>query len=451
MGIGDVGYAKSGDLSIAYRRLSEAGVDLLMVPGFVAHVMANDEAPPVAHFINPFTRFARVVVFDKRGTGMSDRDLGTGSFDDRMDDLRAVMDAAGMMRANLLGWSEGVPMSLLFAATYPERVRRLVLYAGYARMAGAPDYPLGLPPERGDDFAKSIEARWGTGDVLRQFSGDWPTGRAGEEAFELAARSERLMCTPRGARELMRSNMASDVRAILPLVKQPTLVVHNVGDPVVPVQFGRYIAEQLPNATYLELPGAFHMSWSAEVYRPLHDAVEHFLTGRSPDAGDDGTNGERVLATVLFTDIVDSTRRASDMGDAAWRTLLGEHDRRTRGAVERHRGRVIKTTGDGALAMFDGPARAIRAAAAIRDAVGEVGLVVRAGLHTGEVEVVGDDLAGIAVHLGARVSGLAGPGEVLVSRTVADLVAGSGIEFVDRGEHELKGVPGTWRILAATV
>lgn len=445
---GETRYARSGDLSIAYRVLSDEGVDLLVVPGFVSHVEVNfEETTPPALLLNPLTRFARCVIFDKRGTGMSDRDLGTGAFEDRMDDVRAVMDAVGLERTNLMGWSEGVPMSLLFAATHPDRVERLVLYSGFARWVRAPDYPIGVAPDVVDFILEGIHARWGEGDGLKTFAQHWPEGRAGDEASELAARAERLMCTPRGATELMRSNLASDVRAVLPLVRQPTLVVHNADDPLIPVAHSRYLAEHLPNALYVETPGDFHMSWRPEVYKPIHDAIEEFLTGRTAEGAPEP---DPVLATVLFTDIVSSTQRASDVGDQRWRELLDTHDRAIAREVERFRGRVVKTTGDGVLATFDGPARAIRCACAIRDEVRRVGLEIRAGLHTGEVEVRGEDLAGIAVHIGARVGSLAGAGEVLVSRTVADLVAGSGLAFDDRGEHELKGVPGTWGVLAVS-
>jgi class 3 adenylate cyclase len=384
-----------------------------------------------------------VITFDKRGTGLSSRDLGFGSLAERADDARAVMDAAGWTRAHLFGMSEGGPMAILLATTYPERVESLSLYGTYAVSSGAePDSPTPptVDPER-EALLALLPDVWGTGVALRD-SG--LVAHAGEAPEGLAARFERNACTPHMIAEIMRRNYEIDVRPLLSAVHVATLVVHASGDPVVRVAYGRYLAEHIEGAGYVELPLVMHASWHAEDYEPLLDAVLEFVAGaRSRFAS------ERVLATVMFTDIVESTRRAAQIGDRHWRLLLDEHDLRSQQLVTRFGGQLVKQTGDGMMATFDGPARAVQCAQDLRDALAVAGLPIRAGLHTGEVERRYDDLGGIAVHIAARVAALATEGEVLVSRTVRDLVVGSDLDFEDRGAHELKGVPETWQIYAA--
>ena len=431
----EVKYAESADLSIAYCRYG-TGVDVVIVPGFVTHLDLMWDLP-IAKQFEERGKYARVVMFDKRGTGLSDRSMGLGSVEDRMDDIRAVMDAAGLERAALHGISEGGPMAIMFAATYPERVTALVLQGTFARILADVDYK-GLPPAFVDGYVDSIEARWGTGEVISTFLQSEP----GSVEPDALARYERSSCTPHMAAQLMRHNMAIDVREVLPVIDVPTLVLHHTGDPVVPVSRAHYLAEHIARARLVELPGAVHVGPESAAFSPT---VAEFLTGERREVEPD-----RVLATVLFTDIVSSTRQASDLGDARWRALLDRHDDIARREITAARGRAVKSTGDGFLAVFDGPARAVRCAQAMGEAVQGIGLEIRAGLHTGECELRGDDVAGIAVHLGARIGALAGPGEVLVSSTVRDLTLGSGLEFADRGRHQLKGVPGDWQVLAVT-
>ncbi len=432
----EVRYAESGDLSIAYCRFGTGPIDVVVVPGFVTHLDLMWDLP-IAKQFEERGKYSRVVMFDKRGTGLSDRSMGLGSVEDRMDDIRAVMDAAGLERAALHGVSEGGPMAIMFAATYPERVTALALQGTFARILADADYR-GLPPEFVDGYVDSIEARWGTGEVISTFLQSEP----GSVEPATLARYERSSCTPRMAAQLMRHNMAIDVREVLPVIDVPTLVLHHTGDPVVPVGRARYLAEHIAGARLVELPGAVHVGPESAAFSPI---TAEFLTGERREVEPD-----RVLATVLFTDIVSSTRQASALGDAQWRTLLDRHDDIARREITAARGRAVKSTGDGFLAVFDGPARAVRCAQAMGEAVQGIGLEIRAGLHTGECELRGDDVAGIAVHLGARIGALAGPGEVLVSSTVRDLTLGSGLEFADRGRHELKGVPGDWQVLAVT-
>src|SRR6478735_8075334 len=430
----EVKYAKSGDQSIAYAVYGEGPVDLVVVPGFVTHLDLMWDLPVSKQF-EERGEYARVVMFDKRGTGLSDRSVGLGSVEDRMDDIRAVMDAACLEQAALHGVSEGGPMAIMFAATYPERVAALVLQGTFARNLEDVDYD-GLPPEFVDGFVEWIEDHWGTGEVIGTFLQHEP----GDVDPATLARYERSSCTPRMAAQLMRHNLAIDVREALPVIDVPTLVLHHEGDPVVRVDWGRYVAEHIPGARMVELPGDVHFGPESAGFSPI---IAEFLTGERREGEPD-----RVLATVLFTDIVGSTERASELGDSRWRALLDRHDDIARREIAAARGRAVKSTGDGFLAVFDGPARAVRCAQAMGRAVDPLGLEIRAGLHTGECELRGDDVAGIAVHLGARIGALAGPGEVLVSSTVRDLTLGSGIEFADRGRHELKGVPGEWQVLA---
>jgi class 3 adenylate cyclase len=442
MDIPETRYAQSGELSIAYQVFGAGDLDLVFVPGFISHGDLSWQAPLFSELYRRFGSFARVITFDKRGTGLSERTLGFGSAEDRMDDIRAVMDTAGCERAALLGISEGGPLTTLFAATYPERASALVLWGTFARVQEAPDYPIGVDPSAIDPFVEGLVARWNTGQALRFFISGIATD---PETSAFVARYERTAATPGMVREIMHRNSEIDVRSALPAINAPTLVVHRTGDNAVPVECGRYLADEIPGARLLELPGDWHLNGSGGGEDDALDAVEEFLTGQRREPA---PVIDRVLKTVVFTDIVGSTERAATIGDRRWRDLLDAHDSAIRRELRRYRGEEVKTTGDGFLAAFDGPGRAINCAQAIAGRARDLGVEVRAGLHTGECELRGDDLAGIAVHIGARVSSLAGPSEVLVTSTVRDLVAGSGIEFEDRGRHELKGVPGEWQVLA---
>ncbi|MCI0635726.1 MAG: adenylate/guanylate cyclase domain-containing protein [Actinobacteria bacterium] len=432
-------YARSGDVNIAYQVVGHGPFDLVYVPGFVSNIDLMWEEPSLAGFLERLGSFSRLILFDKRGTGLSDavpmEELPT--LEQRMDDVRAVMDAVGSERAALIGHSEGGNMSVLFAATYPERTRALVLAGCYAKRIHSPDYPWAPTPQQREEQIAEAERTWGSPDPVH----DLAPSRVGDEAFERWwSRYSRQSASPKAAVALLRMNTKIDVRPVLPSVSAPTLLLYRVDDRDVRVEEGRYIASRIPGSRLVELPGADHLLWASDNDRFL-DEIEEFLTGvrRGPDP-------DRVLATVMITDIVGSTEAAARLGDREWRRVLERHHALIRRELERWRGREVDTAGDGFLATFDGPARAIRCAVGVTGSVRELGLEIRAGVHTGEVELVGDDVRGIAVHIGARVSALAGAGEVLVSRTVADLVAGSGIELVERGEHELKGVPGPWSL-----
>jgi class 3 adenylate cyclase/predicted alpha/beta hydrolase len=435
-------YAQSGELSIAYQVFGEGDLDLVFVPGFISNADLSWQAPLFGEFFRRFASYARVITFDKRGTGLSERTLGFGSAEDRMDDIRAVMDAAGCARAALVGISEGGPLTTLFAATYPERVSSLVLWGTFARVQRAPDYVLGVDPSMIEPFIEGLVARWNTGKALRFFISGMPTD---PETSAFLARYERTAATPSMVREIMHRNCEIDVRSALPAVNAPTLVVHRRDDTAVPFESGKYLADRIEGARLLDLPGAWHLNGSAGGEAVALDAIEEFLTGRRHE---ETVEVDRVLKTIVFTDIVGSTERAADLGDRQWRELLDAHDAAIRHEIGRYRGEEISTTGDGFLAAFDGPGRAINCAQAIAVRSQDLGLEIRAGVHTGECELRDKDLAGIAVHIGARVAALAGPGEVLVTSTVRDLVNGSGIDFVDRGLQALKGVPGEWRVLA---
>jgi class 3 adenylate cyclase/alpha-beta hydrolase superfamily lysophospholipase len=440
----EIGYAKSGDVHVAYRVLGEGPMDLVIVPGFVSHLEIMWENPGIRRFGERLGRIARVIVFDKRGTGMSDPVEGVPTLEDRMDDVRAVMDAAGCERAALMGFSEGAPMSILFAATYPERTIALALCGGMARSTWAPDYPWASPREALlESAAEFMAPYWGTGENAEIFA---PSIAGDPGVREWWGRLQRISVSPAMMFKLVDMFLDIDVRDVLPLVQAPTLVLHRHGDRVVNVGAGRWLAEHIKGARFVELPGIDHVAWSGDVDAIVGE-VEEFLTGTR---GPSPEERERVLATVMFTDLVASTERAAALGDRRWRDLLESYYRVVRRQLERFRGREVKTIGDGFLACFDGPARAIRSAEQIVSEVRDVGLEVRAGLHTGECELIGDDVGGIAVHIGARVASLAAPGHVLVSSTVKDLVAGSGIEFADAGSHILKGVPGEWRLFTVT-
>jgi len=437
-------YAKSGDLNIAYASMGAGAIDVVLVPGFVSHLEFSFENPYIRAVSERLARFARLITFDKRGTGMSDPVDGVATLEERMDDIRAVMDATGSERAALLGVSEGGTLAIMFAATYPERTRALVLAGAMARSTWAPDYPWAATREA---YLESIQEfmapTWGTGENVEYFA----PSLAGDEAIRRWwGKMERFAASPSMMTKVFETFLATDVRDALPLVQAPTLILHRTGDRVVNVRAGRYLAEHIKGSKYVELPGSDHALWAGDTEAAL-GLVEEFLTGARSALPEEV---DRVLATVMFVDLVGSTERAAAMGDRAWRALLERYYAVAREELARFRGREVKTIGDGVLATFDGPARGIRAARAIEARVKELGLEARAGLHTGECEVMDGDVGGIAVHIGSRVCSAAGANEVLVSSTVKDLVAGSGIEFSEKGPRELKGVPGTWTLFAAT-
>lgn len=435
----DIRYVRTPDgTSIAYTVFGDGPIDLLCIPGFVSHLEVLLEAPNADRYFGRLASFARVILYDKRGQGLSDRPPDPATLEQSMEDGRAVLDRLEIDQVALYGISEGGPTGALLAATHPERVTSLVLYGTWARLLDGPDYPAGIPREAFEEFVEVAIGEWG-GPVLM---GLWAPGLVGDKAIERWwSKLLRTGASPAGAEALLRLYTQIDARHVLPTITAPTLVLHRTGDLMVPVDAGRVIAEMIPDAKFVELDGDGHLPLDDP--DQILDEVEEFLTGQRTEREPD-----RMLATVMFTDIVDSTRRAAALGDKSWRQLLERHDQLMRRELERHRGREVKTIGDGFLATFDGPARGIRCATSIREAVRELGVEIRAGLHTGEVEIMGDDIAGIAVNIGARVGAAAGPGEVLVSRTVTDLVAGSGIGFADRGTHTLKGVPGEWQLYA---
>jgi class 3 adenylate cyclase len=438
-------YARSGDYSIAYQVVGQGDLDLVYVPGLASHVEVFWEEPAYSRFLHRLASFSRLILMDRLGTGLSDRLPANqaSTYEQRMDDIRAVMDAVGSERAAVLGWSEGAPLCALFAATYPQRTTALVMYGGLPRFVSDDDYQWGFPREVLDDWVEQIvPAAWGQDEELLRLWAPSVAEQPGPRRWFV--RFGRLAASPGAAQALFGMAQDLDIRDILPAIRVPTLVLHRTEDSLVEVEHSRYMAERIPDAKLVELPGVDHLWWFGD-QDAIVDEVQEFLTGaRSAPEPD------RVLATVMFTDIVGSTKRAADVGDSRWRELLERHEAIVRRELERHRGHEVNTTGDGFLATFDGPGRAIGCARAIAEAVRSLGIEVRAGLHTGECEVMNGDVGGIAVHTGARVSAEARPGEVLVSSTVKDLVAGSGIEFEDRGTHELKGVPGEWRLYAVT-
>ena len=446
--VSEVRYARSGDVNIAYRVAGDGPVDVVLVPGTTSHVEFVMDVPGLGALVEQLSSFSRLIFFDKRGTGLSDAvDPGT-PLEVRMDDVRAVMDAAGAERAAVMGVSEGGPMSILFAATFPERTWALVLYGTLARMLWAHDYPWGTPEAE-------YRAELDTLATQAARSAHWEelarSGCPNATQEEIAALTRYLRIGGSLATHvaLARMNMAIDVRDVLGTVRIPTLVVHCARDPWVSAAQGRYIAERISASTYIELDCDMHVPAEADA-PTIVDAVRPFLERAWAARTDKVGDPDRVLATVLFTDIVGSSEHAVRLGDRGWREKLEQHHELVRRQLLRYRGIEVDTAGDGFFASFDGPARAIRCASAITSSMGELGLQVRAGLHTGECELVGRKVAGIAVHTGARVASHAQPGEVLVSSTVKDLVAGSGIEFEDRGVSELKGIPGEWRLFAVS-
>jgi class 3 adenylate cyclase len=436
-------YATSGDAAIAYQVVGDAPHDLVLSLGYATHLDLQWESPPLAAFFDRISSFARLILFDKRGMGLSDPVLDVPTLEQRVDDVRAVMDAAGSERAAMFGVSEGGPMSLLFAATHPDRATAVVLHGAMGRTTEAPDYPWASPAdalrESAAEFLAPIWGRDARG-IIEIFA---PSLAGTPGVAEFTARLERSAASPAMVQKVFEMYLDIDVRAILPTIRIPTLVLHRHGDRVVNRRAGRELASQIPGARYVELEGIDHLPWVGDADAVLGE-VEEFLTGArsTPDA-------DRVLATVMFTDIVGSTERAGQLGDARWREVLGAYQAAVERQLTRFRGRQVKTLGDGCLATFDGPARAIHCGHAITEVARSSGLEVRIGVHSGEVELMGDDVGGIAVHIAARVGELAGPSEVLVSSTVRDLVAGSGIPFEDRGTRSLKGIADEWRLFAA--
>jgi class 3 adenylate cyclase len=431
-------YAKTVDgVHVAYQVTGSGPLDLVLLPGTVTHVEYQREEPLVGRFLDRLASFSRLIVFDMQGEGLSDRATDLPTLERQMDDVGAVLDAAVSERAALFGISQSGPLAMLFAATYPQRASALVLYAAPARFTRAEGYPWGRDPESVEMILRLVHEAWGEG----RFALLVAPSMAGNEAFvHWFARLERLSNSPGSALAALRMLFDVDVRHVLPSIRVPTLVLQRAGDTHRDPGNSRFVAEQIPGAKYVELPGVDHLAYVGDADAIL-DEIEDFLTGVRH-----GPEPDRVLATVLFTDIVGSTKKAAELGDRAWRDLLHRHNQVVRGMLGRHRGREVDTAGDGFLATFDGPARAVRCAQAIAEAMKPIGLRIRAGCHTGEVELEGEKVRGLAVHIGARVAAMAGPGEVLVSSTVKDLVAGSGLSFEDAGEHELKGIPDRWHL-----
>ena len=436
-------YARSGDVCIAYQVTGESGMDMVWAPGTASHLDLMWEWPPYVRLIEGFSAFCRLIRFDKRGTGLSDRPATVATLEQRIDDIRAVMDAVNSKRATIYGVSEGGSMACLFAAMYPDRTRSLVLYGTQARWVRADDYPWGPTRAVYDQMIEQVRETWPS----REYLMGWGAGLgrdADPAVLEWWVRYAQAGASPSSLAVLEAMNGEIDIRAILPTIRVPTLVLHRTGDPGTRVEAARDLAAKIPGARFVELPGG-DLHGYAGVERRILDEIEEFVTGtRSAIVTD------RFLTTVCFLDIVGSTERAVALGDTGWRDLLGAYYALVRREVARYRGEEQNTAGDGFLATFDGPARAIRCAMAIREIVRRLGIQVRAGLHTGECERLEEQVGGIAIHIGARVAALAVPEEILVSQTVKDLVAGSGLGFVPRGAHALKGVPGDWLLFAVT-
>ena len=436
----EIRYAQAADgVSVAYQAFGDGSTDLVIVPGWVSHLELIWEQPQAAAFLRRLGEFSRVIIFDKRGTGLSDPVTHAPPVDERMDDVGAVMRATESERAALLGYSEGGPLALAYAATHPDRIPAVITYGSYARMLYAEDYPDGATDDVVDVIFEGLRLAATTGEFYDFVT---PSRRGDEQFREWFKRLARQSASPAMMTHYFKANLGIDVRPLLASLPCPVLVIHRTGDNLVPVFHGRYLAEHTPGAKYVELDGGDHWPWFGDSDAVVEE-IEEFLTGMRHVG-----HSDRVLATVLFTDIVNSTQHLAQLGDRAWKERLDQHDAAVRRQIERFRGRAVKHTGDGFLATFDGPARAVQCARAIQGASRGIDLEVRAGLHVGECEIRGDDVSGLAVHIAARLSAMAHADEVLVSRTVKDLVVGSGIEFVDRGEHVLKGVPGTWPVFA---
>jgi class 3 adenylate cyclase len=429
-------YARSGNVHIAYRVFGDGPRDIVLMPGTLSHVELYWELPANEYILKRLTSFARVIVFDKRGQGLSDR-VAEQTLEERIGDVRAVLDAAGSKRATIFAWSEGGPMALMFTATYPERTSALAMFGTFASMKAE---PWALSQDRFDRFLDALDAHWGEGIICGLNA---PSMRENKAFVQWFGRLERASSSPGAIQALFGADYESDVRHLLPSIRVPTLILHRKGDSLVPVSVGRDLAQKISGAKYVELPGEDHLLQALEpdLLDLLLDEIEEFVTGvrHCPDP-------DRVLATVMFTDIVRSTERAAEMGDFRWRELLNLYYAAVRKELSVFHGREVNTAGDGLLATFDGPNRAIRCACSVRERLRLMGLQVRTGLHTGECELIADDVGGIAVHIAARVAASAEPDEVLVSSTVRDLVAGSGLRFADRGVHALKGVPEEWRL-----
>ena len=428
-------YAKNNDIHIAYQVFGEGDVDLVFVPGFISHIENYWDDPNFARWLRKLGSFSRVILFDKQGTGLSDRVSKLPGMDERMDDIRAVMDTVKIEQAAIFGISEGGSLATLFAASHPDRSQALILYGAFAQFSSW--FPT---QEALEGLFQYINSAWGSGESLPLFA---PTMKDDLAFKQWWGKFERLGGSPGAVETIMRMNRKIDITDILPSVNVPTLIMHRRNDVTVDVEAGRLLAERIPNAKYVELSGVDHLPMVGENPNQILDEIAQFLTGEWRPI-----ETERILATVLFTDIVDSTKLAAELGDHRWRDLLERYRGLVRGELNRFRGQEIDTAGDGFFVTFDGPARAIRYACAIQKTVAKIGLTIRAGLHTGECEMIDDKVGGIAVHIGARVMGKAGPGEVFVSSTVKDLVAGSGLRFQDRGVYELKGVPGKWHLFA---
>jgi pimeloyl-ACP methyl ester carboxylesterase len=453
-------YAKSGEVNIAYQALGDGPFDLVFVPGFVSNLEYGWEEPSLERFYRRLAAFCRLIIFDKRGTGLSDRVAGVPDLETRIDDVRSVMDAVGAKRAAVLGYSEGASMAAMFAATYPARTPALVLYGSMfawtwlrkertASHAGRHGEQRVRQPSDEEMF-EEMEARWGTSEYSDGLLRTDAPSRAGDEDFRRwYATRLRLGASPAAAALLSKMNHEIDVRPLLSSIKVPTLILHRTGDRNCDIQNARYASEQIPDSLYVELAGDDHLPWVGES-EAIAREIEAFLTALWDRGGWIEPEADRVLATVLFTDIVDSTAKSAELGDRRWRELIHKHHALVRKHLARYRGRELDTAGDGFFASFDGPARAIRCACALTEAVRELGVEIRVGIHTGECEQIDGKVGGIAVHIGARIANRAAPGEVLVSGTVKDLVAGSGLAFQDRGLADLKGVPGEWRIFAVT-
>ena len=432
-------YAVSGGVNIAYQVLGDGPGDLVFVMGWVSNIEVFWEEPTLARFLTRLASFSRLILFDKRGTGLSDRVTDMPSLEVRMDDVRAVMDAVASERAALFGVSEGGPMCALFSATYPSRVSALIMQGGFPRRIKTPDFPWGPTKEERQAWIEQMRREWGGTFGLAARA----PSMVGDERFsQWWGRLLRMGASPAAVMALVAMNDEIDIRHILPAIRVPTLLLHSVRDATIPIGASRYMAERIPGARLVELPGEDHLPWLSDADAILGE-IEEFVTGARHSVEPD-----RVLATVLFTDIVGATEKAAALGDRRWRDLLDGHNGVVRRELARFRGREIKTAGDGFFAAFDGPARAVRCACAVSHGMQSLGLEVRAGLHTGECEIMGDDMGGIAVHIGARIAALAAAGEVLVSSTVKDLVAGSGLSFRDHGAALLKGVPGEWRLFS---
>jgi class 3 adenylate cyclase len=441
----EIHYAVSGDVHVAYQSWG-GGPALIGVPPFVQNIelLWQDPTGSYPRFLERLGSFARVTHFDKRGTGLSDRVPGFIAIEDRIDDLRAVMDHAGIERATVGGISEGGPLAMLYAATYPERVDRLLLSATAARFVQGDGYPHGATAEEFDSFVDILVAGWATDDSIMVPS-FMPSLSGDVQYCQWVKSYERGCASPGAVRDILAFIRSIDVRDILPSIHVPTLIVHRTGDPIALIDHGRYLAEHIPDARLVELPGYDHVPWVGDRDAVI-DAIEEFVTGATPTRAP----VDRVLATVLFTDIVASTELATQLGDHDWRQLLDRHDRLAKHEIERYGGTFVKSTGDGVLATFDSPSRAVRAATSFGPALRALDVDIRCGLHTGEIERRGDDIAGLAIHVAARVQSLAAPGQVLTTTTVRDLVLGSPFDFAESGQHELKGVPGTWQLLTVS-